>query len=276
MEDNTLSSRDNKKVSNILLDFINKQEIYDSSGNLITDVKEKLKILTSNQNDFNKAIDDYNSDFRAKINKNFNNKNIIVDSKLIKLSNDVKDIVNNAQSISTSIVYFDCDMSQVKSICKSLKDLASQSEKLPSKKIIQFANRLEKSQTPEDIKEIVDDLSEFLQGLLSSYASCLSFIKGFLSLDLKNIITFFANIATGGQAEVIKANAELAICIGQSVQAGVQSLSAIQSQYTGFYIPMIEELKKEIIDAPDELKTIAIQAYLQKQNELQEILNFKI
>ena len=39
---------------------------------------------------------------------------------------------------------------------------------------------------------------------------------------------------------------------------------------------MIEDLKKEIIDAPDELKTIAIQAYLQKQNELQEILNFKI
>ena len=48
MEDNTLSSRDNKKVSNILLDFINKQEIYDSSGNLITDIKEKLKCVEFN------------------------------------------------------------------------------------------------------------------------------------------------------------------------------------------------------------------------------------
>ena len=106
-----------------------------------------------------------------------------------------------------------------------------------------------------------------------SYAKCLDFIKSFLDINIDNIITFFINLATGGQADVIKANAEIALMLGESTLVVKDILDIIKNQYIDRYNNMLNQLKNEILDAPDDLKNIAIARYFDKQRQLQDLLN---
>ena len=104
----------NQKASDILLDFIKSQEVLDSSGKVVADLREKIKLLTNNSTNLDRALNDFQNDLRNTLNNSYNKSDLIVDNKLIKLSNDITDIVQNAQTISTSLIYFDCDLSSVK------------------------------------------------------------------------------------------------------------------------------------------------------------------
>lgn len=262
-----------QKASDILLDFIKSQEVLDSSGKVVTDLREKIKLLTNNSTNLDRALNDFQNDLTNTLNNSYNKSDLIVDNKLIKLSDDITDIVQNAQTISTSLIYFDCDLSSVKDICKSLRDLINKSDKLPKKKMLQFINRLEKCENPNDLKEIINEIKDFLETLLMSYAKCLDFIKSFLDINIDNIIKFFINLATGGQADVIKANAEIALMLGESTIVVKDILDSIKNQYIDRYNNMLNQLKNEILDAPDDLKNIAIARYFDKQRQLQDLLN---